>query len=92
LGKSGTYVQYSSEKRLIEGQVTLAFPGFGIIPKAIENFFFLILVFEEFLFAYQKPIFERSGAVCYGCCENLTHKSGCSPQTSNSDGTPRPSP
>lgn len=31
-------------------------------------------MFEEFLFAWQKPIFERFGAVCYGCCENLTHK------------------
>jgi len=31
-------------------------------------------MFEEFLLNYQKPIFERFGAVCYGCCENLTRK------------------
>jgi hypothetical protein len=31
-------------------------------------------MFEEFLLQYQKPIFARFGAVCYGCCENLTHK------------------
>lgn len=31
-------------------------------------------MFEEFLLNYQKPIFARFGAVCYGCCENLTRK------------------
>ncbi len=31
-------------------------------------------MWEEFLLAYQKPIFERFGAVSYGCCENLTNK------------------
>ena len=31
-------------------------------------------MWEEFLLAYQKPIFERFGWVQYGCCENLTHK------------------
>ncbi len=31
-------------------------------------------MFEGFLLNYQKPIFARFGAVCYGCCENLTHK------------------
>lgn len=31
-------------------------------------------MFEEFLLNYQKTIFARFGAVCYGCCENLTHK------------------
>jgi hypothetical protein len=29
---------------------------------------------EEFCLNYQKPIFKRFGQVCYGCCENLTHK------------------
>lgn len=29
---------------------------------------------EEFLLAYQKPIFERFALSCYGCCENLTQK------------------
>jgi hypothetical protein len=29
---------------------------------------------EEFLLAYQKPIFARFGRIAYGCCENLTHK------------------
>ena len=31
-------------------------------------------MWEEFLLAYQRPIFERFGLVGYGCCENLTHK------------------
>jgi hypothetical protein len=31
-------------------------------------------MWEEFCLNYQKPIFERFGLVCYGCCENLTHK------------------
>ena len=31
-------------------------------------------MFEEFLLNYQKNIFARFGAVCYGCCENLTKK------------------
>lgn len=31
-------------------------------------------MWEEFCLAYQMPIFERFGAVAYGCCENLTHK------------------
>ncbi len=31
-------------------------------------------MWQEFLLDYQKPIFERFGAVCYGCCENLTKK------------------
>ena len=31
-------------------------------------------MFEEFLLNYQKKIFERFGAVSYGCCENLTQK------------------
>ncbi len=31
-------------------------------------------MFEEFLLNYQRPIFARFGAVCYGCCENLTRK------------------
>ena len=31
-------------------------------------------MWEEFCLNYQKPIFERFGHVCYGCCENLTHK------------------
>lgn len=31
-------------------------------------------MWEEFCLQYQKPIFERFGYVCYGCCENLTHK------------------
>ncbi len=26
-------------------------------------------MFEEFVFQYQKPILERFGLVCYGCCE-----------------------
>lgn len=30
--------------------------------------------FNEFLLQYQKPIFERFGAVSYGCCEDLTGK------------------
>jgi len=29
---------------------------------------------EEFCLNYQRPIFERFGLVCYGCCENLTGK------------------
>lgn len=29
---------------------------------------------QEFLIDYQNKIFERFGAVCYGCCENLTQK------------------
>ncbi len=31
-------------------------------------------IWEEFCLQYQMPIFERFGYVCYGCCENLTHK------------------
>lgn len=31
-------------------------------------------MFEEFLLTYQKTLFARFGAVCYGCCENLTQK------------------
>ncbi|NLF16179.1 MAG: hypothetical protein GX595_02830 [Lentisphaerae bacterium] len=31
-------------------------------------------MFEEFLLNYQKALFARFGAVCYGCCENLTRK------------------
>ena len=31
-------------------------------------------MWKEFLLNYQKPIFERFGAVCYGCCENLSRK------------------
>ncbi len=31
-------------------------------------------MFEEFLLNYQKTLFARFGAVCYGCCENLTRK------------------
>ncbi len=31
-------------------------------------------MFEEFLLAYQRPLFERFGLVHYGCCENLTRK------------------
>lgn len=31
-------------------------------------------MFDEFLLEYQKKIFARFGAACYGCCENLTHK------------------
>jgi len=31
-------------------------------------------MFNEFLLEYQKKIFARFGATCYGCCENLTHK------------------
>lgn len=31
-------------------------------------------MFEEFLLNYQKTLFARFGAVCYGCCENLTKK------------------
>jgi len=31
-------------------------------------------MWEEFCLNYQKPIFKRFGYVCYGCCENLTHK------------------
>ncbi len=31
-------------------------------------------MWDEFCLSYQKPIFERYGLVCYGCCENLTHK------------------
>jgi hypothetical protein len=31
-------------------------------------------MFEEFLLNYQKKIFERFGAISYGCCENLTKK------------------
>ncbi len=31
-------------------------------------------MWEEFLLNYQKPILERFGVVCYGCCENLTKK------------------
>lgn len=31
-------------------------------------------MFEEFLLDYQKRIFARFGAVCYGCCESLTRK------------------
>jgi len=31
-------------------------------------------MWEEFCLNYQRPIFERFGRVCYGCCENLTHK------------------
>lgn len=30
--------------------------------------------FNEFLLEYQKPVFERFGAVSYGCCEDLTRK------------------
>ena len=31
-------------------------------------------MWEEFCLNYQKPIFERFGYVCYGCCENLATK------------------
>ena len=28
-------------------------------------------LFEEFIFAYQKPVMERFGLTCYGCCEPM---------------------
>jgi len=31
-------------------------------------------MWEEFLLAYQKPVFEQFGRVGYGCCEDLTEK------------------
>lgn len=31
---------------------------------------------EEFLFRYQKPVYEHFGLVHYGCCEDLTQKIG----------------
>ncbi len=31
-------------------------------------------MWDEFLLAYQKPVFARYGLVAYGCCENLTRK------------------
>lgn len=31
-------------------------------------------MFNEFLLEYQKKVFARFGAACYGCCENLTRK------------------
>ena len=31
-------------------------------------------MWEQFCLDYQRPIFERFGHVCYGCCENLTQK------------------
>lgn len=31
-------------------------------------------MWEEFCLEYQKPVFARSGLVCYGCCESLTRK------------------
>ncbi len=31
-------------------------------------------MWSELCLEYQRPIFERFGYVCYGCCENLTHK------------------
>ena len=31
-------------------------------------------MWEEFLLAYQKPIYARFGLAAYGCCENLTKK------------------
>lgn len=31
-------------------------------------------LFDEFMFAYQKPILERYAVTAYGCCEDLTHK------------------
>jgi len=31
-------------------------------------------IFEEFLLAYQRPIYEKFGLTAYGCCENLTKK------------------
>jgi hypothetical protein len=31
---------------------------------------------EEFLFQYQRPIYESFGLVHYGCCEDLTRKIG----------------
>ena len=33
-------------------------------------------MWEEFCLNYQRPILERFGLACYGCCENLTHKIG----------------
>lgn len=31
-------------------------------------------MWEEFCLEYQRPILDRFGLVCYGCCENLTDK------------------
>ena len=31
-------------------------------------------MWEQFCLDYQRPIFERFGYVCYGCCEDLTQK------------------
>jgi hypothetical protein len=31
-------------------------------------------MFEEFVLPYQKPLMERLGLVCYGCCEPLDHR------------------
>jgi hypothetical protein len=31
---------------------------------------------EKFLLSYQKVVLQQFGAVQYGCCENLTHKTG----------------
>jgi hypothetical protein len=28
-------------------------------------------MYEEFVFAYEKPIMDRFGLTCYGCCEPL---------------------
>lgn len=41
---------------LAESQITI-----GISPD----------MFEEFIFPYQKPIMERFGLTCYGCCEPM---------------------
>lgn len=38
---------------------------------------------EEFLFQYQKPIFEHFGLVHYGCCEDLGRKIGMLRQLQN---------
>ncbi|MCL2741848.1 MAG: hypothetical protein FWE70_07040 [Oscillospiraceae bacterium] len=33
-------------------------------------------MWEEFILAYQKPIYERFGLLSYGCCEDLTRRIG----------------
>lgn len=36
----------------------------GLVPE----------LFGEFVFQYQKPVMERFGQVCYGCCESLADR------------------
>ena len=43
----------------------------GDSPRARRRVHVSPAMYEEFIFPYEKPIMERFGLTCYGCCEPL---------------------